>query len=327
MNPVDPAGLEGTAYLSLQNPCNASCPMCLSWRDDSALPPDAVRGTLRALADDGWRRVIFTGGEFVTYPDFDELLDLTDRLGLDFGFITNGTVLDPARDDLLDSPRLTKVVLSRDFGDPERHAHWRKLPVFSDEAIADAFARLSARGVFCQVNTVLMPTNADLLDEFPRMPFWPSIDLWHLIPVKGAMAKGWKEELRARFAAQAAALAAAPQPGPRIVGPVPSGFADAPLLHIRSSRPTEVSVRDRTCAVERAQLYIDASGHVLPCNSIAWEERRTIGFGNLHEDSPRTVLERRRQALAADHNAERRGCHACDPLNFDTNAGAVASLG
>ncbi|MBC3839455.1 radical SAM protein [Streptacidiphilus sp. 4-A2] len=294
--------------------------MCLSWRDDSVLPAATVRDTLRALAGQGWRRVIFTGGEFVTHPDFDALLELTAQLGLDFGFITNGTVLDPAYDALLDSPRLTKAVLSRDFADPQRHANWRKLPAFSDQVIAEVFARLSARGVFCQVNTVLMPSNADDLPGFPGLPFWPALDLWHLIPVKGAMAKGWTEESRGRFAATAAELGGAPGPGPTLISPLPSGFAELPLAEIRGSRPTEAAVRGRSCTVELAQLYIDASGHVLPCNSIAWEQRRTIGFGNLHEEPAEAILARRSRALESSHNSARLGCHACDPLNFAANS-------
>ncbi|MFB7666280.1 radical SAM/SPASM domain-containing protein [Kitasatospora sp. NPDC056138] len=324
MTSIDPAGEEGTAYLSLQNPCNASCPMCLSWRDDSILPPKAVFDTVRALADQGWRRLLFTGGEFVTYPEFDALLELTAQLGLDFGFITNGTVLDPAYDALLDSPGLTKVVLSRDHADPERHANWRKLPAFSDQVIADVFARLSARGVFCQVNTVLMPSNADDLAAFVDLPFWPSMDLWHLIPVKGPMARGWTDESRRRFAATVAELSAAPGPAPTLISPIPSGFAELPLAEVRTSRPTETAVRGRSCAVELGQLYIDASGHVLPCNSIAWEERRTIGFGSLHEESPEVILDRRRRALDSAHNSDRLGCHACDPLNFAANARTAA---
>jgi radical SAM protein with 4Fe4S-binding SPASM domain len=337
MTAPDPAGLEGTAYLSLQNPCNASCPMCLSWRDDSVLPLAAVLDAVVVLAEEGWRRIIFTGGEFATYPGFDELLRRTDECGLDFGFITNGTVLDPAREELFGSPRLTKVVLSRDFADPERHASWRKLPVFSDAAITRAFADLSARGVFCQVNTVLMPSNADDLPHFPALPYWPSLDVWHLIPVKGAMAKTWTEQSRARLAETWAALSAGltiddsgpghhPTPvGPTLIGPIVSGFADVPLQQIRSSRPTEAAVHGHICGVEQGQIYVDASGHVLPCNSIAWEERRTVGFGNLHADSMRTVLQRRTRALAAQHNAARRGCHACDPLNFAANAARRAA--
>ncbi|MGW7412697.1 radical SAM protein [Streptomyces sp. NPDC054863] len=319
MTPTDPAVRPGTAYLSLQNPCNASCPMCLSWRDDSALPLAKILATVRILAEQGWQRLIFTGGEFVTYPGFAELLSLTGELGLDYGFITNGTVLDPSHDDLLDSPRLTKVVLSRDFADPRRHADWRKLPLFPDDVITDVFARLSGRGVFCQVNTVLMPFNADVLTDFPGLPFWPSIHLWHLIPVKGAMARGWTAEGRRRFAVTTAALEHRSGPGPALVGPLPSGFAELPLPDIRGSRPTEATVRGRSCAVERSQLYIDASGHVLPCNSIAWEERRSIGFGDLNVDPPEVVLDRRRRALEIDHNSDRRGCHACDPLNFAMN--------
>ncbi|MFI9306956.1 radical SAM protein [Streptomyces triculaminicus] len=322
MTPTDPAGLPGTAYLSLQNPCNASCPMCLSWRDDSALPIAAVRDTVRALADQGWQRLIFTGGEFVTYPGYDSLLALATDLGLDHGFITNGTALDPAYDALLDSPGLTKVVLSRDFADPARHAKWRKLPEFSEETIADVLARLSGRGVFCQVNTVLMPSNADALVDFPALPFWTSLHLWHLIPVKGPMARRWTHEARERFAATAEALEHGPGPGPTLVTPLPSGFAELPLADIRGSRPTEATVQGRSCAVERAQIYVDASGHVLPCNSIAWEERRTVGFGSLHDDPAHVILDRRRRALESDHNSERRGCHACDPLNFAVNASA-----
>lgn len=311
----DPVAAGSVCYLSLQNPCNASCPMCLSWRDGSALPAASVAGLIQELARQHWDTILFTGGEFVTFPGVADLLAVVREVGLDIGFITNGTALTSDYETLLTGLRIRKVVLSRDFADAGQHARWRRLPEFCDDELRIVLARLADGGAYIQVNTVLMPSNVDQLTAFPAIEFWPVVNAWHLIPVKGPIARGWSTQLRADTL-RAVDSVRANSATCAVVGP---SFFRAPIEDVRASRPTEQAVRGRDCRVERSQIYVDASGEVLPCNSIAWECRRTVGFGNLNDTAPAEILRRRTRALAVNHNAARVGCHACDPLNMRQN--------
>jgi radical SAM protein with 4Fe4S-binding SPASM domain len=308
-------------YLALQNPCNARCPMCLSWRDDSMLPQDRVLGLIQELAAQNWETIMFTGGEFVTLPGIADIVTLIREVGLGVGFITNGTALTTQYAGLLDKLAVRKVVLSRDFPDSERHARWRDLPVFDDRELSAVLGRLAEAGAHVQVNTVLMPSNSDLLARFPQIYFWPVVDTWHLIPIKGPIARGWTEHGRERVR-----LTLEHMEGELTCNVVGPAFFAAPIDDVRQSRPTERVVRGRTCQVEWSQIYVDASGSVLPCNSIAWEHRAVVGFGNLNTNSPQEILRERARALAANHNAARTGCHACDPLNLHLNEISAARL-
>ncbi|KPA09833.1 hypothetical protein MHK_009965, partial [Candidatus Magnetomorum sp. HK-1] len=48
--------MEKIAYISLKDSCNASCPMCLSWKGNNQLSSKVVQEVISALAEDGWSR-------------------------------------------------------------------------------------------------------------------------------------------------------------------------------------------------------------------------------------------------------------------------------
>jgi MoaA/NifB/PqqE/SkfB family radical SAM enzyme len=299
--------------------------MCNSWRSNSNLTADVAFGIIEALFEDGWNEIVFTGGEFVGHPRALEIIQRASQAQLKLGYITNGTVFLDEFKGFLHVSGLKQVIYSRDFADGERHARFRAL-VNIDMALPAVSRCLSDGGVDFGVNTVLMPENVGELERFPDLPFWENVTRWQIIPVKGPMAKGWTdirrdeacrtiERLRSRLTRQRLDF----------IDPLISGLGRLPSSVLQRSLYTEHLVGDCACTVLARLLYIDASGQVLPCNSISWEYRHKVGYGNAKQEDMKGILRRRRASLAISPSRDARACYACDPLNVRNNLDSLYS--
>lgn len=306
--------MDKVAYLSVRNACNARCPMCLSWRSNIELPSPTVEDVLRKLADAGWDRVVFTGGEVVEVAEFERLLNLGASLGLRVGLVTNGTVFAEPFSRFLESPALDYLVYSRDLAGGAAHAKLRVLPILDDE-IHRHLPVLRNRGVFLQLNTVLFPSSVAELSAIASSPLLRMFHLWHVIPVKGAMAASWDDSRRLNSVSVFKTLKE--QAGDaEVVCPDPGDFARIPLADLRRGHYTAAVFEEgRYCKAQESLLYLDATGEVLPCNSILWEERGRATYGNVRSSSLDEILERKADQCLNRRPVPSAACASCDPLN------------
>jgi len=87
-----------TVELDMTNICNHKCQECSGWyfqnRNTDSLPYGLAKDIIRQLAMAKVRGLIFTGGgEPLCYPQITNVVKLAHRLGLDIGFITNGSLI------------------------------------------------------------------------------------------------------------------------------------------------------------------------------------------------------------------------------------------
>lgn len=87
-----------TVELDMTNLCNHRCPECSGWyfqnRNSDFLSLDLASDIVRQIAKAGVRGLIFTGGgEPLCHPHIKEVVRLAYNLGLDVGFITNGSLI------------------------------------------------------------------------------------------------------------------------------------------------------------------------------------------------------------------------------------------
>lgn len=87
-----------TVELDMTNLCNHKCPECSGWyfqdRNHSSLSKDLAEDIVRQLAKAKVRGIIFTGGgEPLCHPYLMRAVKLAHSLGLDVGFITNGSLI------------------------------------------------------------------------------------------------------------------------------------------------------------------------------------------------------------------------------------------
>lgn len=87
-----------TVELDMTNLCNHKCPECSGWyfqnRGSDYLRKNLAENIIKQLAQAKIRGLIFTGGgEPLCHPDVIPALKLAHKLGLDIGFITNGSLI------------------------------------------------------------------------------------------------------------------------------------------------------------------------------------------------------------------------------------------
>ena len=87
-----------TVELDMTNICNHRCPECSGWyfqnRNSDLLDLDLAKDIISQLSKAGVRGLIFTGGgEPLCHPHIKEVVRLAFNLGLDIGFITNGSLI------------------------------------------------------------------------------------------------------------------------------------------------------------------------------------------------------------------------------------------
>ncbi len=89
-----------TVELDMTNFCNHRCPECSGWyfqkRSKDRLEIDLTKRIIEQLAQAKIRGLIFTGGgEPLCHPDILTAVKLAYKLGLEIGFITNGSLINP----------------------------------------------------------------------------------------------------------------------------------------------------------------------------------------------------------------------------------------
>ena len=152
-----------TVALILSRSCNSQCIMC--WYHSPLNPPAPepeipfmdgalarrVIGECRAM---GTYRIVMGGhGEPTLHPEYDDLIDLVDDLGMEAYVITNGLDLDPERPRRW-SRRRAHVRVSLHAGDPET---WSKIHPNRDPAdfeAAENHIRTIAGGPKATVSTM-----------------------------------------------------------------------------------------------------------------------------------------------------------------------------
>lgn len=152
--------------------CNLNCHMCYVHRSEEdrrasarLLPASFWLDTARQAMEQGMLVLSLTGGETLTYPDLDELMDGLLSMGLLISFNTNGTLVDEKRVEWFLRHPPTKINISLYGASDETYA---KLCGMKNgyTRVTAAIERLQAVGLNVYLNAVLVPEN---VRDLPKM--------------------------------------------------------------------------------------------------------------------------------------------------------------
>jgi radical SAM protein with 4Fe4S-binding SPASM domain len=165
--------------LTLQ--CNMNCLHCGSRagikRENELSPEEAIRVADELIAL-GCEHASFIGGEVFLYKGWEKIARrLTDH-GVTANVITNGFILGDRQVKEIRYARLSNVALSID-GMEENHNRIRNHPE-SFARITRTMDRLNKEGILIGVNTTLLDTNIDDLNDLHEFLFERNVRIWQL---------------------------------------------------------------------------------------------------------------------------------------------------
>lgn len=303
------------AKLKLTWRCNLRCRMCGVWRghpEGGELPLDVVERTLHGLAEQGLRKVHFSGGEVLLYKGFEDVLACAQDLGLQVNLTTNGTLLDKEWAKRFLRLRVHRVTISIDAPEGPEHdairgvaGSWSR----SMRAIRTLVERRrrKGRGPRIAVNTVLTRSCAKHLDKLHALLQSYGVDAWQLLPIDT------DDKSERPTAEQWQALAGAwDRWRPLLARPPIDGSTTRSSRRAAKGKFSGLFYTEHRCFAPWFNLFIDADGRVYPC---CMGRMEMTPYGNILEHDLSDLLRaphRReiQQSFAAGHQYA--VCDRCD---------------
>lgn len=149
-------------HLLLQ--CNMACNHCFAANlSGKRLPDDGAIDVVRMIAEAGFEKINFAGGEPMLHPGLDSLIRMAKECGMTTSVVTNGTrITDPWLDKI--SGHLDWIALSIDSPCPETHAASGRAdgngPI-SAERYLGMCGSIRRRDIRLKINTVVTIHNHD----------------------------------------------------------------------------------------------------------------------------------------------------------------------
>jgi len=161
-------GYPGHPVWEVTSSCNLKCIHCHAVSgnaDPHELSTDEGKQLIDNLAEmDGFRTLIYTGGEPLVRRDIFELLKHSQKAGLANIIATNGTLIDEEMAFKLKDHGVVCHAISLDAPNPDIHNYVRNKPGAFDLAIRAIEATKKA-GILLQINTTAMEYNIPCLPE------------------------------------------------------------------------------------------------------------------------------------------------------------------
>jgi len=248
--------------------CNLRCAFCYAacgrrGEGQAEMTTDEVRRVLGVIRNEAKvPSVSFTGGEPTLRPDLPELVRHARKLGLRVNLITNATLLDRRRVDLLARAGLHSAQVSLEGPTPEVHDGLTGSPGSFHLTLA-GLRRLRKAGVRIHTNTTLSQPNIPHIEALVRFIHGLGLERFSMnlvIPSGSAAARRdlWVSYLDIGAAVRRAKAVAAE------CGVEFMWYSPTPLC---AFNPIAEGLGPKSCAACDGLLSVSPSGGVLPCSS------------------------------------------------------------
>ena len=162
--------------------CNLSCAHCRAAAEFGSYPGELSLDEIKAVIDDIASItnpiIIVTGGEPFMRPDIWEIIDYAREKGCMPVVGTNGTIITEDIAKKMAEHGITRMSVSLDFPDAERHDNFRGLDGSFDEAIR-GIKLAQEQGVGVQINTTVTKQNADTLEAMHDLALSLDAEAFH----------------------------------------------------------------------------------------------------------------------------------------------------
>jgi radical SAM protein with 4Fe4S-binding SPASM domain len=289
-------GYPGHPVWEVTSACNLRCIHCHATSgkpDPQELSTDDGKRLIDQIAEiEGFRTLIYTGGEPLVRPDIFELLRYSKEAGFANIIATNGTLIDEEMAWKLKACGVVCNAISIDAADPGIHDFVRNKQGTFDLAMRAIEATKKA-GILLQINTTAMEYNmsnlADLIDFVDQQD--ASIMLMYQLVAVGRGEKIKNAALKKTANQDLNELISEKQKNARtIIEPVAGPQYWPYILEKKGFHKSSLGLKlagkvFHGCAAGRGFLYIKANGDVWPCPFVE------LTAGNIREKSLKTLYE------------------------------------
>lgn len=306
-------GYPGHPAWEVTSACNLRCIHCHASSgkpNPDDLSTDEGKRLIDGLAEvDGFRTLVYTGGEPLVRPDIFELLKHSKDVGFANIIATNGTLIDEEMAFKLKEHGVVCNAISLDAANPEIHNYIRNRPDVFDLALRGIEATKKA-GILLQINATAMEINMPCLPEL--IDFADKQDagimlMYQLVAV-GRGEKIEKATLKKSANQELGELISSKQKNVKtIVEPV-AGPQYWPYILEKKGMNNGISLKlaekvFHGCAAGRGFVYIKSNGEVWPCPfvEVAAGNVRETEFKKIYEESEVFInLRNREKTLKGD---------------------------
>lgn len=312
--------------------CTLACPHCraaaVDCRDPEELQTEEVFAMLEAAARIGPALIILSGGEPLLRPDLEKIATRAVALGhRPVVSCNDGRLLSDERIASLAAAGIKHFSFSMHSSDRSAHDDFVRVPGTYDEALA-AFSRIRKHGLSFQINTTILPANADRLPALKDWVISLKAASWHLffiVPTGRAVENTAEVSLSQKQIDQVLRYVAAESDE----WGLPVKVTCAPqYARIRMEMGKDPGSRGRSCMAGSGFAFVSYRGEVKPCGYF------DLVVGNIRE-KPLDEIYLQSSELADMRNAEKlegvcarcrfnRACGGCRARAFAVNGSFLA---
>ncbi|NCB38515.1 MAG: radical SAM protein [Erysipelotrichia bacterium] len=249
--------------------CPLACPHCrasaIDCRDPDELTTDEAVNMLASAAEVGAAIVILSGGEPLLRNDLEAIAEKA----VEFGHrpvvsCNDGSLLTDERIKSLAKSGVRHFSFSMHSDNEIDHDNFVRVKGAYQHALA-AFARIKENGLSFQINTSVLPTNSNRLEELKNWVIELGASAWHLffiVPMGRAADAGSEVDLPQAEIERVLRYVAAESDD----WPIPVKVTCAPqYAQIRAEMGREPGSRGRSCMAGNGFVFVSWCGEVKPC--------------------------------------------------------------
>ena len=316
-------GYPGHPAWEVTSACNLRCIHCHASSgkpNPDELSTDEGKRLIDGLAEiDGFRTLVYTGGEPLVRPDIFELFKHSKDAGFANIIATNGTLIDEEMAFKLKEHGVVCNAISLDAANPEIHNYIRNSPDAFDLALRGIEATKKA-GILLQINATAMEINMPYLPELIDFADKQdaSIMLMYQLVAVGRGEKIEKATLKKSANQELGELISSKQTNVKtIIEPVAGPQYWPYILEKKGTNGILLKLAEKVfhgCAAGRGFVYIKSNGEVWPCPFVE------VTAGNVRETEFKKIYEES-EVFINLRNREKTLKGACGACRYRTICG------